>query len=93
MVRILTLVLLVGCSKDNAGPAVADDSPHSLCARGCAKLLSCAPDQAKDDLRSCIETCKRGSPRKAQIEQIESMTCEQINTKGVPAAPGVDQPK
>lgn len=97
------MLLLVACSssKDKSEPAPAapaapvvapvapkDDSPRGLCARGCAKLISCAPLENKEELPRCIDTCAAGTPQKAQIEQIESMSCEQIATGGVPAAQG-----
>ena len=99
MVRILALLVLVACSssKDKSEPAPAapapapaapkDDSPRGLCTRGCTKLISCAPFQTEEELPKCIDTCVAGAPQKAQIELIESMTCEQIATQGVPAAP------
>jgi hypothetical protein len=100
MVRILAALLLVACSssKDKSEPAPADpatpppvpkdDSPRGLCTRGCTKLISCAPFEKREELPKCIDTCAAGAPQKAQIEQIESMTCEQIATRGVPPAPG-----
>lgn len=69
-----------------AAPATAavDDSPRGLCTRGCQKLIICA-GAAGGELGPCIDTCAAGSPQKAQIEQIERMTCEQIVAGGVPA--------
>ena len=91
MVRILAVLLLVACSsskdKSEPAPAAKDDSPRGLCTRGCTKLISCAPFEKREELTKCIDTCAAGAPQKAQIELIESMTCEQIATGGVPAAP------
>jgi len=83
-------------TKARAAPAPAappsDDSPRGLCQRGCKKLMGCAgADQT--ELAACIDTCAGGTPQKAQIEQLERMTCEQIvQSAGNPSGGGAPAP-
>lgn len=72
-----------------APPAADKDTPRGLCQRGCTKLLGCAGVGA-GELGPCIDACAEGSPQKAQIEQLEAMTCEQIIASA--GAPGGSAP-
>lgn len=81
---IVVLAVSFGCSKK-------DNSPRSLCERGCKKLLGCAKAPSSE-LPGCIEACAAGSPDSERIAAIERASCEELAGGGGMAPAAGDGP-
>jgi hypothetical protein len=68
------IVALAGCSKK-------DNTPSGLCARGCTKLLGCLPG-AESQQDACVQACLAGHVEQAQVEKLESTSCDDIGQAG-----------